>query len=387
MDVRRSSIPMASAISRLLNGLRKPLALRTGPGISTISTNASAWLDALRVFLLAQVVLGHLAYIALPEIPHLTGRDGAFRIFVIVFRLTTRFGPQAACVFVVLSGFLVGGPLFAKAINGDRMAFNEFARRRLIRVAPALWIALGLSACLDLTATLGFGAAETYAHQRTYNFFAAMTLKNFLGNFLCLEPTFVSVFGSNGPLWTLGYIVQFYLAGFVLSNAIAVRARWSLAAATGGFLATALFRPEWTALFSIWCLGAVVRNVVFGEQLGGMKLAVGIAFFVAANRGPSLLSILVCGVGGAVILDWARTTAAAAPQGCFERVASISYEAYAVHFPIAFFISATLFRAPAHETATFVLFVASSLLAIWTLSVVVKRVAGRVSTCFERVAS
>jgi peptidoglycan/LPS O-acetylase OafA/YrhL len=345
---------------------------------SALSPDASAWLDALRAFLIAQVVLGHFAAMALPEIPELGGRDSTFAAVVVAYRITTRFGAQAAFVFVFLSGFLVGGPLLAARRQGRTIRFASFARRRLARILPTLWIAVCLCACLDTLGAFGLGAAGVYASQRAYDFVAAMTARNFVGNLICLEPTFVEAFGSNGPLWTLGYIVQFYLAGFLLFRLIAWRTGWPLAFAACLLLTALACRPEWACLFAVWCLGAAARVIPAGDRFGSWpSLVVGAALFVAANRAPSLASIFMCGAAGVLVQGWVRATSArlaAAPRRALSWIASLGYETYAVHYPVAFFIFAVCFRERAGDIGTFALFVAAASLVVVLISLTIRRI-------------
>jgi len=344
-----------------------------------ISPRASIWLDALRVFLLAQVLLGHLAAIALPEISEVAGRRDSFALGVLAYRLMTRFGAQSAYVFVFLSGLLVGGPLLARARQGEILDFAEFVRRRFARIIPALWIALAVGATFDVVGAFVLGAADVYSHQKAYNFLGAMTFENFGGDLLCLQPTFVGMFGSNGPLWTLGYIAQFYLAGFALSRALATRAHLPLIASCCGFLAAAIFRPEWGALFVIWCFGALARNLSVGGWDGRLYFAVGFALFVAANRAPTPLSILMCGACGFLLFNWARVAVAAPPPwlSCIlQTIAGLSYEIYMTHYPAAFFIFAVSFGAITTNSVAFLTFLAASLPTVGLVSIATRYAAG-----------
>lgn len=373
------SIPCPASIDRL-----GEVPARSPKGQSwSLPPEASAWLDALRALLIAQVVLGHFAAMALPEIPELGGQDSVFAAFVVAYRLATRFGAQAAFVFVFLSGFLVGGPLLAARREGRTLGFGSFARRRLARILPTLWIAVGLSAFLDTLGAFGLGAAGVYSSQRAYDFVAAMTARNFVGNLLCLEPTFVAAFGSNGPLWTLGYIVQFYLAGFLLFRLIAWRTGWPFAFAACFLIAALACGAEWACLFAVWCLGAAARVFPTGARFGSWpSLVVGAALFVAANRAPSLASIFICGASGVLVLGWARATPArlaAAPRRVLSWIASFGYETYAVHYPAAFFVFAVCFRERARDIGTFGLFLAAASLVVVVLSLTIQRIVARSS--------
>jgi peptidoglycan/LPS O-acetylase OafA/YrhL len=355
----------------------------TGDAAQAIAPDAAAWLDAIRVFLIAEVILGHLAAIALPDWGEVDGGSFAFSAFVHFYRSTTRFGPQAAIVFVFLSGFFVGGPLLSDARGDERPGFAAFARRRLARLLPTLWIAVCLCAGLDLIGAYGFGAAQIYASQRAYDFLASLTPANFIGNLFCLEPTFVGPFGSDGPLWTLGYIVQFYLVGFPLLRGIAQRRLEPVAAVGALLLLAALLRPEWAALFAIWCLGAAARTFGFGHRLSPSVCLFGAAaLFIAANRAPGLASILLCGGAGVLLVAWTQTTSArlaSAPRRWLARLSGLGYDAYAIHYPVAFLLFAVLFRDKAREIASFATFSIAAIALVAVMSVAVHGAAGRLS--------
>ncbi len=310
-----------------------------------ITETASAWLDLLRAFLLAEVILGHLAAVAnIPEIPQLTSYEGGYAAFVLIYRLTTRFGPQSAFLFVFLSGYFVGGPVLEQAINKQISPFAEFVRRRFTRIAPALWLSLMLGCAFDLISVYVYGASETFAKQKSYNFLESMSPINLIGNFFCLQPTFVSTFGSNGPLWTLGYIVQFYIAGFFICLLLARRAYVELLGVTLVFAAILYQRPEWAVLFVNWALGAAIRNISLGPFAERYGLLIGFVVFVVANRMPPLLSMLQCGIGGVFLLSWIRANSHQIPsfiQRTSASLASVSYEAYMIHYPAAmlFFVA------------------------------------------------
>ncbi|MCI4679536.1 acyltransferase family protein [Rhodoblastus acidophilus] len=338
---------------------------------SLISSAASTWLDALRAFLVAQVVLGHLAAIALPTLPELAGWS-PFAVCAVAFRLTTRFGPQAAYLFVFLSGFLVGGALLRDRLDGRRLNFRSFAARRMTKIMPVLAGALVLSAVLDLTGAFLLHGADLYRRQN-YDYFAAITPVRFLGNLLSLQPTLVGVFGSNGPLWTLGYIVQFYFAGFA---AIRWLSRRNAAPFAFALLLAAWLRPEWLCLFLIWTLGAAARVSPNRPASLASALVLGAALIVLANRLPVLPSILTCGFAGIFLV----TAAQGAKQGlaggarrATQGLASLSFEVYAVHYPIAFFIFASLVKTKAQASGLFLAFLVLTIAAISGAALLVRR--------------
>ena len=350
-------------------------------GERAIRADESSWIDLLRLVLLSQVVLGHLAAIALPEIPELGPGWTGFSILVVCFRLLTRFGGQAAFLFIVLSGYLVGGPLWANVIDREPVSLADFGRRRFLRIAPSLWIALSLGAAIDLFGAHALGYADLYANQKAYDFVAAMTFRNFVGNILCLQPTLVAEFGSNGPLWTLGYIVQAYVAAILVSVALTRRRRAALAvlAVIGG--AGFLFRPEWAAALMLWTVGAMTRNYRAPGWVRRHGWACGGGLIVLANRLPLPIGIPVVALAGVFLIAWLRGATFRLPsrfRSLAASAASGAYETYASHYPVAFFVFAVWLGHRASSAQQFASFLLVATPSILFAAVLVQTAARRI---------
>ncbi len=353
---------------------RRDAIVLSAAGAATISPQASRRLEALRVFLLAEVFLGHIAAVGLPTIPEMARAPSAFHVVAIVFRLLTRFGPQAAYLFVFLSGFLVGGGLLRDRLSGRPPAFRAFIVQRMTRILPNLFWALLLSAAFDLSGAFLLGAAPLYRAQN-YDYVAALTPTLFFANLLSLQPTFVGAFGSNGPLWTLGYIVQFYLAGFAAVRFLSAPHSWRGAAILAALPIIAFFRHEWLCLFLVWGVGAILRVIRPRRDFGWAPLAFGLALFVFANLLSPLPSILLCGVSGAGMILWAqgaRREWPAAARGRINQIASLGYEVYAIHYPATFFIFAVIFGDKATTFVSFLAFLALSTAVVLALAATIR---------------
>ncbi|WP_336985433.1 acyltransferase family protein [Altererythrobacter aquiaggeris] len=316
---------------------------------SPLSRAASRRLDWFKLLLVAQVALGHYAMLAYPQFPELDfGRTTD--VFVAGYRLVTRFGAQAAYAFVCLSGyFLIARLILIASDRGDGHSATTFLVQRLRRIYPTLVAAIALTFVCDWSGIYALDAGALYRNFANYDAVAALNAGSALGNLASLQPTFVSAFGSNAPLWTLGYIVQFYVVGAALA-AIAARSRLIAGVlAIAIMLVAVLFRPEWAMLFAGWTACGAVRY--FSKPARGtglITLVAGLLLFVFANLLPALWSIAICiaatslsvfGLGASFSGDQAKNYRA---NGWLAGVSDASYPIYAFHFPVAVLTLAAL---------------------------------------------
>lgn len=319
-------------------GLRAPAPLHPA---------ASGRLDLLRLLLIAQVMLGHYAMIAFPPFPALElGRPAD--IYVAGFRLLTRFGGEAAFVFVCISGFLLAPRLLATALGQPGAEpVSAFLFARLRRIYPTLIAAIALTALCDWIALTRLGAEPLYRTAMTYDAGAAFNWVAALGNALSLQPTFAGAFGSNGPLWTLGYIVQFYCTAALL--AASLRRAWPLAAGLGIAIVVAglVWRPEWSLLFLCWLGCGAMRWFPAHTSIQGIVLAAaGLVLFVLANLAPDPVAVIPAGLAGAAwlgaVLAPSVGQSAASRPATLARLSEASFALYAFHFPLAMLLLASI---------------------------------------------
>jgi len=201
-------------------------------------------------------------------------------------------------LFFVLSGFLITSLLLGEHERRGSVDLVAFARRRLLRLVPALVglllvvlaLAVGgwLYAVDDVTATFGW------------------TL-SFTANWAMLADRPVVV----GHLWTVAIEGQFYLV-WALAVVAALRLRrshgWLAAAAVAGIVAVALWRyaevERGAALFDLY-IGTLTRfDAPLVGALAGAALAAG-RFDRLRGRPAAALSVagLLVVVTGAVVLD------------------------------------------------------------------------------------
>ena len=142
-----------------------------------------------------------------PRFELLDGLRAIAALFVIALHVSvyTRYFPgwqgayirqlsSGVTIFFLLSGFLLYRPFVAARVSGrDRIRIRDYARRRLLRIVPAYWLALTV---LALWPGLP-GSPLGHDWWRYYGF---------VQDFHAL-----SLFGGLGTAWSLGTEVSFYL--------------------------------------------------------------------------------------------------------------------------------------------------------------------------------
>jgi peptidoglycan/LPS O-acetylase OafA/YrhL len=195
-------------------------------------------------------------------------------------------GHAAVIIFFVVSGYLVGGGVFARA---DSFRWGPFASARIARIYAVLVPALVLTVCLDGWAYL------TDPHNPIYDaawgripdpVFKSYRPSNIAASLLSLESVIGAPIGSDKPLWSLGFEWVFYfvcpLALIGIRRASAnVLIRIGLCAA----LAVVMFalHQRWMASYwLIWLAGAAASQVQLSRWPAIVLLAVGVAALLAS---------------------------------------------------------------------------------------------------------
>jgi peptidoglycan/LPS O-acetylase OafA/YrhL len=162
----------------------------------------------------------------------------------------TRLGREAVVVFFVLSGFLVGGRAL-RDLAERRFDGRRYAADRASRLYAVLLPALCLTAVCD---------AVRGGWSNVDNGMAV-----FVGNLLFLQDVTTTVYGSNGPLWSLAFEAWYYaLFGIGVRAAADVRdGRLGRAALAAILLAVALAwlghrNPRIVMMFPLWLGGAAL---------------------------------------------------------------------------------------------------------------------------------
>lgn len=328
-----------------------------------LSQEESQWQDLMRIFLLIQVILGHMSAIALPSFSQLAS-DPTQNWLAIIFRLFFRFGAEAAFLFVFLSGFMVAGPLFACTRVGQVPSASNFFSKRLLRIFPISLGALILTVLLDSVSLLTPGGVEIYRTSYAYDMVEAFNWTNLIGNLLFLQPILVDSFGSNGPLWTLGYIFQYYILGWLFCKTFVTSKNIALILLV--FLVTfmAAVRAEWAILFISWLSGGIARNVYVSKRQVVPFLLIGFLLFIVSNRVGTLISACISIVIGFFLTMSLRhlpVIRCLNKGSILRRVSNESYAIYAVHHPALMLIYAVGFLGSINTSLRFFLYVSVSL--------------------------
>jgi peptidoglycan/LPS O-acetylase OafA/YrhL len=143
-----------------------------------------------------------------PRFEHLDGLRAVAALWVIALHVSvsTRYFPgwqgayirqlsSGVTIFFLLSGFLLYRPFVAARVTGrNRVRARDYARRRLLRIVPAYWLALTVLA-------LWPGLPGSPLGSDWWRYYG------FVQDFHAL-----SLFGGLGTAWSLGTEVSFYLA-------------------------------------------------------------------------------------------------------------------------------------------------------------------------------
>ena len=218
---------------------------------------------------------------------------------------------------------------------------------------PIAIIAVLVTALLDyIGGTLL--ASDIYTNNLMgYNAKAFFTLNNFAGNILALQPTLSGTFGSNGPLWTVGYLIQFYVAALLL-NAYFNNPKPRLVALMAALLTLAVINQEAAAFFALWTSAGLIPAA---RQKWASKLTpsfftkpltlslVAVVLFSFGRTQNQFLSILFVGACGFLLFIALNPPPRQERQASYNAVeklilsgGNLSYAAYAIHTPILFLV-------------------------------------------------
>jgi peptidoglycan/LPS O-acetylase OafA/YrhL len=319
-----------------------------------LTRSASAYLDIIRSLAATTVVLGHLR--ALFFVDEATATSVVAKLFYAV----ATSGHQAVMAFFVLSGFFISSSVLRNLKLGT-WSWRDYAIDRGVRLYIVLVPGLALGGLWDFVGSRFFNGGGIYstplaglgefipAHQ--------LNISSFFGTLFFLQTRATTVFGSNGPLWSLFNEFWYYLLFpalllliFSIPRRLAVLAAyigvaylaiWILQGALEGFFvwlaggAVALTSRycrfggsrTWQArcytIFAAVLTGSCLFLAHAGGGWFGSDLAVGLSFALLTH-GLVQLSFPI----GAVVRDVAKS------------FAGFSYSLYVLHFPLLLLIRA-----------------------------------------------
>lgn len=328
--------------------------------------NDLIFLDGLRGLAALYVMLGHARWLLWEG--YSTGyaqHPGLYSLLnkVLVY-FSTLFvgGHQAVLLFFVLSGFVIHLK-YAKRLSGEgqgaRFDGRQYFYRRARRLYPPLLFTMLVTLLFDqMGGRLGYAI---YSQQTQYQLINQNVVSHHdwltgLGNLAFLMNTYVPVWGTNGPLWSLKFEWWFY----TLYPLFWWLSRRSVKLATGimaALFALSFYPSLWPVallrdVFSMmlaWWFGVLLADVYAGRiRLAFWKLApltalAPVLLFVHLN--DILEDILWGAVFAGLIAGcfaWQQGGRRLLALEKFKWLGDMSYTLYVVHFPVMTFMSGWL---------------------------------------------
>lgn len=292
-------------------------------------------LEAIKSTLLIAVVLGHVSAVALPRLSQLSDFS-ADVVVILAFKAVAAFGREAAYLFVFFSGF-------ATAHHYQQRTRSNAASstlKRIRRLYPLYIYALAATWVLDAVGN-AFAPAY-YANVFPFPHIAAKneSTATLVCNLAMLQPTLCHSYGSNGPLWTIGYLMQFYLVGWILRAVIPDIDKMPFVGGAIAIVACLALRVEWAALFTLWILGLQLRfyRTENSYRVGSclLSMAVVVGLLMAKLGGPFWSMLFMAPVGTAFILLTERDWPPLHPviENAFAWLRGNSFPIYLLHMPL-----------------------------------------------------
>jgi peptidoglycan/LPS O-acetylase OafA/YrhL len=228
-----------------------------------------------------------------------------------IYHRLVDYSPVAVILFFVISGFCIHYRQAQRMVAGDAKArrlssrdLRLFASRRFRRLFPALALALLLTAACDLIGShidpsfyLGPKPEQIAWLGFSHSF---ITL---IGNLAFQASLIVPTYGTDSPLWSLGYEFWFYALYPLLVFVSGRRGSWSmlwLAALGAGLgLGASRFTDDWIVYvlisWFVWACGAALAEAYAGRfRLPGLKWAA----LIALASLPALAKYFPYSIGG-----------------------------------------------------------------------------------------
>lgn len=309
-------------------------------------------MDLIRGLSALAVMFGHIMGLFFVNYSFVTNRSLAKHGLYWV----TSFGHEAVMVFFVLSGFFIGTSVL-ESFRERRWSWREYLINRLTRlqlvlvpalILGALWDQIGMR--IPQATSLYFGEVDRYLLPSVA---LRSTVPMFFGNLFFLQGIASPVFGSNGPIWSLGYEWWYY----ILFPLLVIAAGYQVGRGMGsrflhlGFAALLLYfvGSQIHLYFLIWLAGMFVGRLPAARGIGRpgiwtlLCVAAGTTFFLSlawAHQHPGMISAVRDYVIGLCFSLWLYALIKQSREDVsrsYERVAKIlagfSYSLYLTHFP------------------------------------------------------
>jgi len=317
------------------------------------------WLDVARATAAFAVMAEHVRAFIFVDFGETSNQNWACKLFYFV----TGLGHQAVVVFFVLSGFLVGGQVYALC-SERRWSWSDYAIKRIGRlwtvlipalILTALWDRLGMALTHSglYTGMLNGVYHSTPTQEGTVDIYSPFS---FLMNCLFVQTVQLPIvgtiptFGTNGPLWSLANEAWYYLLfPLILLPLRSFRTPTASAAImlTLGLLICVVLPQTMVLSGSLWLMGValflfnryvnVSRRACAITALIAVPLFVGCLWRARTLGSTSLESDLSVGISFSILLG-CLIRIESAPKftaALSKKFADFSYTLYLTHFPLA----------------------------------------------------
>ncbi|TXJ23447.1 MAG: acyltransferase [Chitinophagaceae bacterium] len=348
------------------------------------------FLDGLRGLAALYVMIGHARWLlwegwgAFRQHPD---QYSAFEKMEVYFFSLFKYGHEAVLFFFVLSGFVIHLKQAKTIAAGKLPSLNGYFVRRVKRIMPPFLFALLLTFVCDKAAQ--FMDASIY-HKVTPDVVANTnisfdhSLLTLAGNLFFFQNTYVPVFGSNAPLWSLKYEWWFYMLYpiLLLLNKRSVIGSFCLVAILSmlsllGWSWSIKLIDEVLAYFFCWWLGCLTADVYAGRLkihpvlfvLGTALLAfipINSIFTVAAVK-DTVIAIGFWGLLNLLLLLNSRGVSFPL-LGKLKPLGDCSYTLYVIHLPLLVLMNGLVLKNTQNVLPTSMLFVWLSVFVILILS-------------------
>ena len=298
-------------------------------------------LDLVRGVAALAVCLGHLRAVLFIDYAQLETSSLSQKFFY----ASTSLGHEAVMVFFVLSGYFVGGSVLKQS---NKFNWLNYTVTRLIRLwivlIPALFFTLIIDSVIQLSHYESLAGAYNHLWSLgpTLNDYHA-DIMTFVGNVFFQQTVFVSVFGTNSPVWSLSNEFYYYVFfPLLLLSTGSLRQSSKVFRSFSFLLICSLF---------IFFIGAMVNKIKldrFSLVYQRVYLLISLSVFLFSlylAKSNILFAIFssdfVVGIGFTILLF--SLINLQLPTKAFKNIAAfsadISYSLYLTHFPLVILIA------------------------------------------------
>ncbi len=282
-------------------------------------------------------------------------------VAITVLYAATSLGHQAVIVFFVLSGFFIVSSVVSSFDQGT-WSWTAYLVNRIVRLSLVLIPALFFCLFLDRLGMALPSLAAFYRHPVrnviSTSVASLETFRNFIGSFFYMQGILTQPFGSNSPLWSLSYEFWYYILFPVALCALTRKVRPTLRAVyLGAAISIVFFVGHVIALyFLIWLAGGAIGLMLLHGRMqlrlgwanaaAIVPLACTLGFSIVKPLDSGFLMDSVVAVGFAMwmysLIEMPEKQVGEFHAKTARRLAGFSYTLYLTHFPVVFFIRASI---------------------------------------------